>query len=374
MDHLLNTAMPSLLPDKGKLVTSVLFDAYLACPTKCYLQSIGEAATGSDFTIWSETRRESYRLAGIQRLVADHPRKIEVGLPDAGHWNHAQWNFVLDQVVRTQNCEARLHAVQRIPLEGTRQSSQFIPIRFVPANKLARSERLMAGFEALAVAKALGTKVGMAKIIHGDNGATFKVKANTLSRVVNKTIGQVTSLLSTSSAPDLILKRHCPECGFQSHCRKKAVEKDDLSLLANMPDKERARLNGKGIFAVSQLSYTFRPRRRIKRLAAKPERYHHSLKALAIRERKIHVVGDPQLRIDGTAIYFDVEGLPDRDFYYLVGVRLVGDQGATHHSLWADKTKDEERIWRAFLDILSGIDRPILLHYGSFETTFLKRM
>jgi len=259
-------------------------------------------------------------------------------------------------------------------LEGTVQSSEFIPIRFVPENKLSRSDKLIAGFEALALAKALGVKVGMAKIVHGDKGATFKLKANTLSRIVNKTIGQIASLLSSSSPPDLILNRHCPECGFQSRCRMKAVEKDDLSLLANMPDKERARLNAKGIFTVSQLSYTFRPRRRIKRLATKPEKYHHSLKALAIREGKIHVVGDPQLRIDGTAVYFDVEGLPDRDLYYLVGVRLQDAQGISHHSLWADKAADEERIWRSFLNILSGIDRPVLIHYGSFETTFLKRM
>ena len=45
-----------------------------------------------------------------------------------------------------------------------------------------------------------------------------------------------------------------------------------------------------------------------------------------------------------------------------------------HHSLWADTVADEERIWSAFLDILSGIDNPVLIHYGSFETTFLKRM
>src|SRR3954451_10304820 len=121
----------------------------------------------------------------------------------------------------------------------------------------------------------------------------------------------------------------------------KAIEKDDLSLLVNMPEKERARLNSKGIFTVSQLSYTFRPRRRIKRLATKPEKYHHSLKALAIREGKIHVVGDPQLRIEGTAVYFDVEGLPDRDLYYLVGVRLEDAQGISRHSLWADKSADE---------------------------------
>ena len=64
------------------------------------------------------------------------------------------------------------------------------------------------------------------------------------------------------------------------------MEKDDLSLLSNMPENERTRLHRKGIFTVTQLSYTFRPRRRPKKLRDKREKYHHSLKALAIREKK----------------------------------------------------------------------------------------
>ncbi len=288
--------MPSPLPDQRTLVTSRLFEAYLACPTKCYLQFLGEVATGNDFATWSEARSESYRLDCLRRLMEDHPQTTAAGAADPSQWKHAQWHFAPDQIVRTQNSEARLHAVQRITIEGTSQSSQFIPIRFVPENKLSRSDKLVAAFEVLTLAKALGAKVGITKIIHGDKGATFKVKANALSRVVNKIISQVVALLSAPSPPDLILNRHCPECGFLRRCRNKAVEKDDLSLLANLPDKERARLNGKGIFTVSQLSYTFRPRRRVKRLATKPEKYHHSLKALAIREKKIHIVGDPQRR------------------------------------------------------------------------------
>ena len=100
---------------------------------------------------------------------------------------------------------------------------------------------------------------------------------------------------------------------------KKAIEKDDLSLLSGMTEKERKNFNSKGIFGVTQLSYTFRPRRRPKHLAGKREKYHHSLKALAIREGKIHIVGSPELKIEGTPVYLDVEGLPDRDFYYLIG-------------------------------------------------------
>jgi len=161
---------------------------------------------------------------------------------------------------------------------------------------------------------------------------------------------------------------------FEAYCRKKVTEKDDLSLLDGLGTTDRAKLNAKGLFTVTQLAYTFRPRRRPKQQAARRERYHHALKALAIRDRKIHVVGRPELALNGTPVYLDVEGLPDRGFYYLIGLRVPEGSSFLQHSFWADKPSDEERIWRSLLGILQGIDNPVLIHYGAYETSFLKRL
>jgi predicted RecB family nuclease len=218
----------------------------------------------------------------------------------------------------------------------------------------------------------LGEKVNVGKIIHGDDHKMAQVRIPAQTGEVQRHLEEITTLLC--SPPDLLLIRHCSECEFQARCRQKAVEKDDLSLLSGMTVKERKKLHSKGIFTVTQLSYTFRPRRRPKRLRDKREKYHHALKALAIRENKIHIVGSPELRIDGTPVYLDVEGLPDRDFYYLIGVRCGNPDAATQHSLWADNIEDEKRIWTEFLAILEKVHNPVLIHYGSYETTFLKRM
>lgn len=112
-----------------------------------------------------------------------------------------------------------------------------------------------------------------------------------------------------------------------------------------MTEKERKSFNNKGIFGVTQLSYTFRPRRRPKQLAGKREKYHHSIKALAIRERKIHIVGSPELKIEGHADLFGCRGasIIDRDFYYLIGLRFRAGQRAIQHSLWAANENDEKR-------------------------------
>ena len=56
-----------------------------------------------------------------------------------------------------------------------------------------------------------------------------------------------------------------------------------------------------------------RTRRRPKGLRDKRERHHHALKALAIRENKLHIVGSPEFKIDGTPVYLDVEGLTETE-------------------------------------------------------------
>ncbi len=154
----------------------------------------------------------------------------------------------------------------------------------------------MLGFDALVLSDSLGRKIISGKLIHGNGFAVSQVKTSALFSLVRRKMQRIAELLATEAPPDLALNRHCPECQFRNHCRGKALEKDDLSLLGGLSVKEREKLRNEGIFSVIQLSYTFRPRRRPKRLRHKAEKYHHALKALAIREKKIHLVGTPNLK------------------------------------------------------------------------------
>ena len=189
-----------------------------------------------------------------------------------------------------------------------------------------------------------------------------------------KRIDKIAALLANSTPPELVLNRHCAACEFQTRCYKEALQQDDLSLLSGMKGKERKKLNSRGTFTVKQLSFAFLPRRRPKKLRDKHERYHHSLKALAIREKKLHIAGQPELKIEGTPVFLDVEGIPDRDFYYLIGLRVRTGDSIVQHSLWADTSEDEAQIYFQFLNILKTIEKPSLIHYGSFETDFFKQM
>ncbi len=383
-------------------ITSPLFDAFLKCPTKGHLRSLGEIGSGNEYAEWVRGRDESYQCDAARRLQEAVPEAEHVAGPAAVEGlKAAKWLLAVDFVAQTPesnadsqalasgaNEEAReitslpseplleshLHAVERVPSEGRGKPAQFVPIRFVFRNKLTKDDRLLLAFDARVLSQVLGRDVSLGKIIHGDDHTALKVKTSALTGEVRKRLEKMAVLLSSPAPPGLVLNRHCAECEFKARCRQKAVEKDDLSLLAGMSEKERKKLRSKGIFTITQLSYTFRPRRRPKKLRDKREKYHHSLKALAIREKKIHIVGSPELKIEGTPVYLDVESLPDRDFYYLIGARYETSEGTMHRSFWADNSEAERTMWSDFKDMLADVERPILIHYGSFETAFLKRM
>jgi predicted RecB family nuclease len=359
-------------------ITSDLFHAYLKCSTKCWLRATNEPATENDYPKWVKAQNYSYRAAEVARLVAVSPTNEIALSPDLKDVNTALWrlatNLVTDAQLESNVLESELHAVQLVPAKRRGQSAHLIPIRFIFTNKLDKDDKLLLAFDAFTLSQSLGREISFGKIIHGDNHATSKVKISKLVIEVRKRIDKIAVLLTSSAPPELILNRHCAECEFQTRCHKEAIQQDDLSLLSSMTAKERKKLNSRGTFTIKQLSFAFLPRRRPKKMRDKQERYHHSLKALAIREKKLHIAGRPELRIEGTPVFFDVEGIPDRDFYYLIGLRIRNGDSVVRHSLWADTAEDEAQIYFEFLNILKTIDKPSLIHYGGFETEFLKQM
>lgn len=159
----------------------------------------------------------------------------------------------------------------------------------------------MLAFDAFVLWKASGRIPTKGMITHGLQHTTLVIKLDVWIREVELLVGKLRALLTGGTPPDPVLIRHCSECIFETCCRKRIAEKDDLSLLDGIGAKDRAKLNQKGIFTVTQLAYTFRPRRRPKHQASRREKYHPALQALAIRDRKIHVVWEAGIRTQWNA-------------------------------------------------------------------------
>jgi predicted RecB family nuclease len=261
------------------VITSRLFEDYLKCPTKCFLEVQGGAESTDSYADWLRRQNDAYREIYFTKMMTElSPEILSAGVSGPAHLKTATPQLARNLTVRSHNLESNVQAVELLPPVRRRAPAQFVPVRHVVANKVATDDRLVLAFDALILSEHLGQTATYGKLIHGAGCLSLKVRLPNLISRVRSLIKEIEAVLSISTPPELILNPHCTECRFRDRCKLEATNKEDLSLLPNMTQKERWQFHSRGIFTVTQLSYTFRPRRRSKRFAPQSERYHHALK------------------------------------------------------------------------------------------------
>ena len=367
--------------DTNADITAAVFAAYLKCPTKAYLTAHEE---GSPDTFFADLRG---RVSAACKVRASHSFSTQptgampiefmrlAGVPALG----AATLFV-DCETASYACDQLASARVDRRAKRAEYSHDYIPVLYSAWNKSDRADDLLVSFGALAIGQATGTKIpATGKVIYGEGYRSKTVRIADHLPKTRQVIEEAASVCHDTKPPQLVLNKHCPTCDFQLRCRSLAVERDDLSLLGAMTEKERVKCREKGISSITQLSYGYRPRRRRRIKPATsdwspPVKHDHKLKALAIKKAQTHVVGSPSLSIDGTPVFMDVEGMPDRDFYYLVGLRYEMQGAQVERSFWADGPEGERDIWWECLRVLKEIDNPRIVHFGAYESRFLKLM
>jgi predicted RecB family nuclease len=367
-------------------ITSHLFEAYLNCPTKSWLLSQKEQYTGNTYADWLGSQSEAYRSKAskmfLHSIAADEP---VVGPFRLGNSTQIMWRLaenVIAQVALRSNwpgvklpcdLETHLDLVQRVPSNTPGTIDKLMPIRFVIRNKLNTYDRLLVALDATVLSELTGSVIDRSKIVHGENYIASSVDTLSLASEARNRVGKLTTLMADQPPPDLVLNRHCPECQFRDRCRSKARETDDLSLLSGMTEKARSRHRNKGIFTVTQLSYTFRPRRTPKRLRAQAKPHDFALQALAIRENTVYFHGTLELPERQSDVFLDIEGLPDRNFYYLIGALVVTDEEEQFYSFWADTQSNQIGLFAEFADVVSRLPNFLVFHFGDYDATAIKR-
>jgi predicted RecB family nuclease len=356
-------------------ITPDILLAYLKCATKGHLKTFAEAAdTTSTFGAWRNRTCASYHQLARQHLTAGlKDDQFYVGTPSRQIFKSQAYSLVIDCSIHNAEIETCIAALELSPeTRNLARPNRYLPVRFTPDEKISLEDKLLLALDAVALHSAFGELPSRGKIIHGHQYSCTVVSIEKPIKTVRSLLAKIAKQQFDSGPPPLVLNRHCSECEFQTRCRNLSTEKDDLSLLSSFTAKERNRQHEKGIFTVAQLSYTFRSRRRASSLRGKS---NPALRALAIRKNQIHVIGTPVMNLVGTPVYFDVEGVPDRDFYYLIGLRYKAEGGEyVQHSFWANDPSEEQTIWNHCLNKLASIEKPQLIHYGKYETEFVKRM
>jgi predicted RecB family nuclease len=345
------------------VVTDDLVSAFLACRYKGYLKLTGETGEPSDYQRLQDRLDAEYRAAALSRPPSRPGRRRKDPRPADSSWPP---KVGAELTAGGESC--RPDGLE--PAVGGHE-----PILCVRRDRVTRADRLRLGFQAAVLGRTQGADPRAGTVIHGPKFARMRIPLGPAIAGARTAAAGLAALAGAPEPPKAVLNRHCPDCEFRARCRAAAVERDDLTLLAGVPDKEVARLHKNGVFTVTQYAHTFRPGR-LKKAAKLFARGHDpALQARAVRDKTIFVVRRPEVPDARVRVYLDVEGLTDPDRYYLVGLLVVEGDAARHVSLWADGPADEPALWAGLLKEVAPLGTDVaVFHYGSYDARFLRRM
>jgi predicted RecB family nuclease len=356
-------------------ITRAVLEGYLECTYKGRLRLTGEPGEESDYQKMTTEQEAQVRALSFTRLLARHPegevcRGARLTVADLGR----RAPLVLDATIEDEEASLRFDGLMRVEGASRLGDFHYAPVLCQAGPTIRRQTRQLLAVMGRVLGAVQGRQPAAGLVVIGPDCRRTKVN---LTAKLNRRAGDILEGLKRMQAgqngPVLTLNDHCPECEFRNRCRAEATAKDDLSLLRVMCEAELRAHRSKGIFTVTQLSYTFRPRRKSKRARGEGQPHHAALQALAIRDRKTYVLGKPEVPDRPVRVYLDLEGDANGSSVYLAGALVVKGRVGTMHSFWADQTSDEKQLLHGLLEVLEGQDF-VLFHFGSYERRFLKRM
>ncbi|NVM04471.1 MAG: TM0106 family RecB-like putative nuclease, partial [Candidatus Helarchaeota archaeon] len=353
-------------------INNELFLNYLHCKYKSYLIFIGEIGEKTENELMMSRLQKNYKPIAENALLnhlkySSVPQKLYLTRSNLKKGYPLIFNSFVKGNINSFHFDALLKTSEKSSL-GT---FSYIPILFHLEDTISEINKLFLAFEGFLLGNMQEYQPNIGKIIYGKNCRSITIKLKQYEFKVNQIVDNLGELINNISEPKLILNKHCQ---FRKRCKNEALKKDDLSLLQGMNENIINKFNNKGIFTVNQLSYTFRPRKRNKRIKAQNMPFYFSLQALALREQRIYVFQKPNLPITKTHVFIDMEGNSNGSMVYLIGMIVVENGKSKSYTFWANTKNEEKDIFVQFLQILASLKDAFIFYYGSYETRVFKRM
>lgn len=339
-----------------RINNEILLD-FIHCQYKAYRKSKQQNGIVSDYEILYDQLKLSQK-ANFEKSISENSKPIlhqvifDGTIPKEG--------IALDFNFKNENIDLTIDGIE---FTGKKK---FIPIFITPFEKVTRTDKVFIALQTNLIQSEFNLIVENCKVIFGKSLQEMQFKLSSFTKTIKKIIGEVNNILVDSVEPSLILNRHCSVCEYSASCNEKAKTVGNMSLLDRATLKAIEKYKKKGIFTIQQLSYLYKPRRKKKR-ANQLVAHNLELQALALRSDKIYAQQLPELSRQPIELFLDIEGNPDQELYYLIGILTCKDNAPICYSFWADKASDEAHIWQQFLSILYEYPSAPIYHYGNYE-------
>lgn len=356
-----------------KQITAHIAVAYSQCPRKAFLLLSGakDGKVHEYVEILTKTQHQ-----GQTTYLETLREKGTIHHPFSTHGLESKAERITNAVLETETFHAECGLLTKTTTHSKFGHYSYQPTIFVGTHTVSKEQRLALFFTAHVLEEVQQKAPTVGYIVNAE-GKARKVKLDDTKSALLPVMEPLKEWLTEEKTeePPVILHKHCQLCQFRDACRAKAEQEDSLSLLDRVTPKIIRKYEKKGIFTVKQLSYTYKPRRRKKRTKNPPPVTHKlELQALAIREQKIYIAEMPEIERKPVELFLDIEGIPDQNVYYLIGLLVCEGESSTHHSFWADELTDEPTIWQQFVEKANEYPDAPIYHYGNYEVRALKKL
>ena len=358
-----------------KYITSDIVVSYVQCPRKAYLLLHGgdEAGRVNEYAAIHDNRKSINENAYFENLRKQYP-----GLVYSDNSNMINGDrFLMMVMLQSKYYEAACSLLNKISVPSSLGKYSYEPYIFVGTHQINSDQKLELIFIGYVLGQVQGQRPTTGKIIsvgQQSHEVNLEKGYERLEAILEGV--QEIHQEKFSGSPSLIMNKHCSYCQYQYLCRTQAEKEDNLSLLDRATEKVIKKYHSKGIFTVNQLSYLYKPRRRGKRSRKAPPQLHRlELQALAIRTNKIYLQEPPQITRKPVELFLDIEGIPDQQYEYLIGLIVCKENNSCeHYAFWADTCEDETIIWRQFIEILIRYPDAPIYHYGNYEVRAIHKL
>lgn len=356
-------------------ICSELIEDYLKCQYKTYLRiSYGNQGKKTDYELMLIKSRKNVSDSVTKKISMKNPCHIvrkDIELTEVLLKNGY---FYLLMAKYKNDFNIRFDGLMKVEGKSRIGNHHYIPIYFYGAHRILTEQKLLLDLLGFYLSKIQGVLPNSGIIYYGKNCSAKKVKLFTNDiKITKRLYEQLNQILSAEYIPTHIINNHCNACEYNQLCSRKAIEEDNISLIRRLGPKTIKANHSKGIFTLTQFAYTFRPRRKGRRSDKRKNRYY-PLQAMAIRDNRIYVYGSPNLPNSGVKIYFDIEGIPDEGYVYLIGMIIDDGVKTEQYSFWADSIKQQKKILYEFLKVVNKYNNFDIFCYGAYEKRFLNKM
>ncbi len=262
--------------------------------------------------------------------------------------------------------------LERVPGRSRFGRHRYEPVEIRTARRVKSPYRLQVAFYGHLLADTQGEWPERGHVILGD-GSRHSFSFRPMRAHYERLLERLERIHAGEPQPVHITTR-CLQCAWQGVCLPEARQTGHLSLVHGLNRRQVALLEHQGVRTIGELA-----RLDCEPVAAWLEVPRSQAESLVLQSRALQSDAavwrhTPSLPEASSEIFFDIEGDPDHDVFYLFGVLVRDGAGERHCSFLAETPADEDKAFLACLEYLECHPEAPVYHYHDFEPLALRRL